>query len=166
MHPKKLSVEFRLFALRKFSLRLSDDLHTASRQVREARKRCEQPCTELLDRLEFIGGTLVAAGRALVILGDEIDASMTVLQKAALISASRFGESIPEETKFVEMIGAGFEVPKDRRGCAQCGPLFIVFAAAPGAMLRGKHEREHQELVAARVKAAGPLNMPSPSAVQ
>ena len=147
-------------------MRLSDDLHTASRQVREARKRWEQPCAELLDRLEFIGGSLVAAGRALVILGDEIDANMTVLQKAALISASRFGESIPEETKFVEMIGSGFEVPKDRSGRAQCGPLFIVFAAALGAMLRGKHEREHQELVAARVKAAGPLNMPSPLAVQ
>jgi hypothetical protein len=176
MQQQKLTVAFRVYALRKHSMRLSASLHTASRRIRSFRKwrtrpganqaailECEREWSEIVSN---IGGALVASGQELVRLGDEIDAVMNVSQKAALISAGRCGEPMPEGTRFLEMIGAGFEAPKDRRGRAQCGPLFLLFSAALGAMLCGKHEREQQELVAARVKAAGPLNMPPPSAVQ
>lgn len=65
------------------------------------------------------------------------------------------------------MIQDGLELPAARNGRFQCGPLLVFLVALYGATLREQTElAEQAELIAERIKAAGPLAMDAPRSIQ
>jgi hypothetical protein len=177
---KKMSLEYRVFWLRRHSMRLSRDLAEASRWLRGARQWRNKPGANLaaVDRSEAtwsstmgdIGRALAHAGRELIALSAEIDATLTVDQRADLIGARRYRAGFSPGTTFISLVANGFECPRPRRGGIEYGPLLALFAAAKGLeelqRVRDEREAATESLIAQRVAANLGFVHEAPSALQ
>ncbi|MGF6772903.1 hypothetical protein P3T18_005397 [Paraburkholderia sp. GAS199] len=146
-----ISIPRALIALRRRSMRLTADLASVQRKMRKWRllPHASQVALGsykaiLGNQIAEIGAALIEAGIALVRVGDLIDSTMTVQQRAALIGANRRGEPLPGQARFLDLIAAGLESPKGRRGRAQCGALFLLYAALSGATMHAENERQQR----------------------
>ncbi|WP_208459084.1 hypothetical protein [Paraburkholderia sp. BCC1876] len=162
------SVVSRLYCLRRYSLRLSRDLHEASRWLRGAREwrhktganiaMVEQQEAHWTRVMGNIGRAFIEAGAELVRLSEEIDATMTVQQRVDLIGAGRYRAGFAPSTTFSGLVANGFELPTCRKGKPRAdGPLFLLLVAFHSAAIRERAARENEvateALVAQRVEA-------------
>lgn len=165
-----------LFTLRRYSMILTANLLDTQREMRKWRLLTHAPqaalsaSEEILGRqMAEIGARLIEAGIELVRVGDVIDSTMAVQQRAALIGADRRSEPLPGQARFLDLIAAGLELPKGRRGRAQCGALFLLYAGLSGAAMHAENERrqqaESESRIAKRIAINGGHVFKAPSGI-
>jgi hypothetical protein len=177
---KKMTIEYRVYWLRRHSMHLTARLSEASRWIHGVRQWRHKPGANqaAIDGGEAqwssmagdIGRALAHAGRELIALSAEIDATLTVDQRADLIGARRYRAGFSPGTTFISLVANGFECPRPRRGGIEYGPLLALFVAAKGleALQRAHDDKRAatESLIAQRVAANLGYVHEAPTALQ